>query len=340
MKSNSLHIKNRSTDLKLLHPVILAPMSGVTDWPFRQMVRKLGGGLVVSEMVASSAILNGIKSEIRKLSGDIKGEFPFALQLAGWDPQIMSEAAKIGVDLGANIIDINMGCPARKVTGKLAGSALMRDVDLCRQIFSSVVKSVDVPVTVKMRLGWDDTNLNAPYLAKFAEEEGVSLVTVHGRTRCQFYKGKSNWAKVADVKDAVKIPVIVNGDIMSFSDIDQAMLASNADGVMIGRGAMGKPWFIAQAGQYLSGQSIRPEPNLASLHQIMKEHLELMLVHYGHEGLRLARKHISSYTKGLNGSALMRQIANNNTNAAQVFEQIDRWIESLHDTSDLQLEAC
>jgi tRNA-dihydrouridine synthase B len=315
--------------ITLDHPAILAPMSGVTDWPFRRLARQLGAGLVVSEMVASTAVLKGVRKEMRKLSTDAAAEFPFSLQLAGWDPVTMAEAAQIGEDMGAAIIDINMGCPARKVTGRLAGSALMQDEELCARIFEAVRRAVSIPVTVKMRLGWDERTINAPILAQRAEDEGLSMVAVHGRTRCQFYKGGADWSAVAAVVDGVKIPVLVNGDINGFDDIDRALMQSGAAGVMIGRNAIGRPWFIAQAGQYLRCQKMRAEPNLSQRHEIMTTHLDLMLSHYGKHGLRLARKHIAAYTKGLQGSALMRQIANNTSDADEVFAAIDRWFNAL-----------
>ncbi len=315
--------------ISLDHPVILAPMSGVTDWPFRRIVRRLGGGLLVSEMIASAAILRGVRSEMRKLSSDASSEYPFSLQIAGWDPQVMAEAARIGEQMGAAIIDINMGCPSKKVTGKLSGSALMQDEGLVVQIFKAVREAVSIPVTVKMRLGWDDNHLNAPRIAKFAESEGLSLISVHGRTRCQFYKGRADWQAVAAVKAATSLPILVNGDIADFPSIDAALSASGADGVMIGRGAVGRPWFIAQAGQYLRGQAVMATPDLAARHAVMREHLDLMLSHYGTSGLRLARKHIAAYTSGLRGSALMRQIANNTSDAAAVFACIDDWFIGL-----------
>ena len=314
--------------VELDRPVILAPMSGVTDWPFRRLARELGGGLVVSEMVASAAILRGVRSEMRKLSGDARAEFPFALQLAGWDPAVMAEAARIGEELGAAIIDINMGCPARKVTGKLSGSALMRDEGLAGRIFGAVRGAVSVPVTVKMRLGWDNASRNAPALAAMAEREGLAMVTVHGRTRCQFFKGEADWGAVAPVREATGLPLFVNGDIASLGDIDRALALSGADGVMIGRAAMGRPWFIRQAGQHVAGGPVDPDPSLAERRAVMRRHLSLMLEHYGESGLRLARKHIAAYTRGMGGSALMRQIANNTADAEAVFGEVDRFFDA------------
>ncbi len=317
--------------LKLDHKVILAPMSGVTDWPFRQMVRSLGGGLVVSEMIASEAMIHGIKKEMRKLSTNARDENPFALQLAGWEPSVMAEAARMGCDMGAAIIDLNLGCPARKVTGKLSGSALMRDEPLVAAIFDAVMKASDRPVTVKMRLGWDDDTHNAPQIAKIAEESGLSMVTVHGRTRCQFYKGVADWNAVQAVVDHVNIPVVINGDIIDGPSAELALAASGADAVMIGRATIGQPWLPAHLDHYLLHGEMPALPGLAERHAIMRHHLDLMLSHYGSHGLRLARKHVSAYANGLPHAAEMRQIANNTTDAKAVFRAMDQWFEQLQE---------
>ena len=315
--------------ITLPHAAILAPMSGVTDWPFRRAVRRCGGGLVVTEMIASAAVLHGVRTEMRKLRTEAQAEAPLSIQLAGWEPQIMSEAAKICADLGATFIDINMGCPAKKVTGKLSGSALMRDPNLASAIMTAVVAAVDVPVTLKMRLGWDDESLNAPQLAKIAEDTGIKMVAVHGRTRCQMYRGIADWHKIAEVVDAVDIPVVANGDIVCLNTVDQAMRDSEAAGVMIGRGAQGRPWLLAQVGDYLSGKSVRPTPSVEVRHQLMRAHLEDMLTHYGTAAMRLARKHIAWYAHGLPGAAELRDIANNNADSALVFAAVDAFFEAL-----------
>lgn len=318
--------------IELAHAAVLAPMSGVTDLPFRRAVRRAGGGLVVTEMIASAAILREVRSEMRKLRVEAVSEAPLSVQLAGWEPPIMAEAARIAADLGATIIDINMGCPAKKVTGKLSGSALMRDEALATSIMQAVVDAVDIPVTLKMRLGWDDDTLNADRFAVRAEQAGIKALAVHGRTRCQMYNGAADWRKIADVVDAVHLPVFVNGDIRELSDVSEAMHQSRAAGVMIGRGAQGRPWLLAQAGDLLAGRVVRPDPNIAQRHALMQAHLDDMLTHYGNAAMRLARKHIAWYANGLPGSAQLRDVANNSTDAAAVFAAVDAFFMGLQDS--------
>ncbi|MDP6817629.1 MAG: tRNA dihydrouridine synthase DusB [Alphaproteobacteria bacterium] len=311
--------------LSIDDPVLLAPMSGVTDMPFRRLVKEFGAGLVISEMIASREMLHDSRRS-RELLTRSADEQPIAVQLAGCDGEIMAEAAKINEQEGVAVIDINMGCPAKKVVNGQAGSALMRDEVHAGRILQAVAAAVDIPVTLKMRTGWDDNNRNAPRLAKIAEDCGIRMVTVHGRTRCQLYNGRADWDFIAEVKAAVRIPVVGNGDITREEDALALLDRSGADGVMIGRGAYGRPWFLAQVAHYLRFGRKIPAPPIEVQCAVMLRHYQALLSHYGGAvGLRVARKHIAWYCKDLPGAAEFRARVVRMDDASRVMREIKQF---------------
>ncbi len=293
--------------------------------PFRRLVKRHGAGLVVSEMIASRAMVSAARKAIKKAT-HVAEEYPISVQLAGCDPDIMAEAARLNEQRGAAIIDINMGCPAKKVTNGYAGSALMQDECKAAAIMKAVVKAVQLPVTLKMRTGWDDFNRNAPRLARTAQDCGIQALAIHGRTRCQFYKGQSDWGFIGEVKSVVEIPVFGNGDVNTIEDARNLLAASDVDGIMVGRGTYGRPWFLEQIRYYLETGEKRADPKNLTKCDIVIEHFDALLSYYGvNRGLRIARKHLGWYSKGLPKSAEFRAAVFNLTEPDEVCELLRRF---------------
>ena len=315
-------------NIELSSPVILAPMSGVTDLPYRKLVKKFGAGLVVSEMIASRAMIVRSHQSMKKcaIDQDNNDATKSCVQLAGCEPDVIAESAKMNEDMGAKIIDLNFGCPAKKVVGGFSGSALMRDEKLAAQIIQETVRAVKIPVTLKMRMGWDDDTKNAPTLAKIAEDAGIKMITVHGRTRCQFYKGRADWAFISQVKKVVKIPVIANGDIVCIDTAIRALQMSEADGIMVGRGAYGKPWLISQIAHFLKNGEKLPDPSLKIQLNVVLDHYDEIIEHYGKDiGIKIARKHLGWYSSGLPNSGEFRATINQLSNVDEVKDRVKQF---------------
>jgi tRNA-dihydrouridine synthase B len=314
---------------QLKNNLIVAPMAGVTDRPFRQLCKAMGAGMAVSEMVTSNSLLYGSDKTRRRANHE--GEVtPISVQIAGADPAMMAAAAKYNVDEGAEIIDINMGCPAKKVCNTMAGSALLQDEPLVGRILGAVVRAVDVPVTLKIRTGWDREHRNAVRVARIAEGAGIQALAIHGRTRACLFHGTAEYETIAEVKSSVRIPVIANGDITTPEKVKAVLEHTGADAVMIGRAAQGCPWIFREIEHFLATGHHLPPPEVAEIHRVLRQHLEDLYDFYGeHIGVRVARKHISWYTKGLAGSAIFRQGMNQLQTADEQRTVIDQFFEGL-----------
>jgi len=322
---------------KLSNNLMLAPMAGVTDRPFRQLCKRLGAGMAVSEMISSNSLLYGSEKTLRRANHDGETE-PRSVQIAGSDPQMMAEAAKHNADNGAQIVDINMGCPAKKVCNVMAGSALLQDEDRVVRILDAVVNAVDIPVTLKIRTGWDPENRNGVTIAQIAEQAGIQALAVHGRTRACAYRGEAEYETIANIKQAVKIPVIANGDINTPEKAKYVLEQTGVDALMIGRAAQGRPWIFNAINHYLETGEHLVEPKVSEVSTIMLDHLERLYEFYGeYIGVRMARKHISWYSKGQTGGGAFRQAVNRVDSIEQQLaltrEFFERLEEASHNTS-------
>ncbi len=318
---------------QLKNNLIVAPMAGVTDRPFRQLCKTMGAGMAVSEMVASNSLLWGSEKTRRRANHD--GEVdPISVQIAGADPQMLADAARYNVDQGAQIIDINMGCPAKKVCNVMAGSALLKDEPLVARILDAVVGAVEVPVTLKIRTGWDREHRNARTVARIAESSGIQALAIHGRTRACGYTGEAEYDTIAAVKSDIGIPVIANGDITTPERVKQVLDYTGADAVMIGRAAQGRPWMFREITHFLQTGKHLPPPEVGEIHHVLRAHLHDLYAFYGeHTGVRVARKHISWYTKGLAGSAAFRHAMNQLQTCAEQLAAVDDFFAGLSELS-------
>ncbi len=315
----------------LRNNLFVAPMAGVTDRPFRQLCKTFGAGLAVSEMVASNSLLWGSEKTLRRANHDGEVE-PISVQIAGADPRMMADAARYNVEQGAQIIDINMGCPAKKVCNTMAGSALLRDEPLVGRILEAVVDAVGVPVTLKFRTGWDTANKNALRVARIAEDSGIRLLSLHGRTRACGFSGHAEYDTIRDVKRATGLPIVANGDITTPEQARQVLEYTGADGLMIGRAAQGRPWIFREIEHYLATGELLPPPLVSEIHAVLVSHLQDLYGFYGRErGVKIARKHISWYTKGLAGSASFRHHMNQLATCEEQLAAVNRFFDGLAD---------